>query len=105
MLEVQNEEKLISLEEAAKYLNLSSRAVKLLVNRGQITAYRLAGKHLRFKKSQLLDWQHKFAHIESAEPVSEPNLMEKIKDFFYFYDFYIFSLILIVLILYIIFRF
>jgi len=101
---VQNEEDLISLEEAAKYLSLSTRRLKILVKRGHIPAYRLDKRHLRFKRSQLENWRDKF--IQGKEELDrEPSLLEKIKDFIYFHDFYFFSLILIILILYIIFRF
>ncbi len=99
----QEKEKLITLEEAAKYLNLSSREVKILVRKGQIPAYRLAGKHLRFKKSQLEGFQPKIVKGEDA--LEAATFSEKVKDFIYFHDFYIFSLILVILILLIIFRF
>lgn len=99
----QEKEKLITLDEAAKYLNLTLREIKILVKKGQIPAYRLAGKHLRFKKSQLESFQPKI--IKGEDVLEAATFTEKIKDFIYFHDFYIFSLILVILILLIIFRF
>lgn len=107
MFAVQNKEKFITLEEAAKYLKISAKAVNDLVDKGRIPAYHLPGKHLRFKKSQLQpgSFQDKILPREEAEAGAKPTFPERVRDFIYFYDFYIISLIFIILILFIIFRF
>lgn len=46
-------EKLLTIAEAAKYLNISEDEVKRLVDVGEIPAYRIGGSFLRFRKEHL----------------------------------------------------
>ena len=96
---------------------------------GEIPAYRIGGTFLRFRKEQIdavkeevstgeeekkalepdsprIPYETKAGRI-SQEPIApqfDYTSVEKIKDFFYFYDFYIFSFIVILLLLYLIFK-
>jgi excisionase family DNA binding protein len=46
-------EKLLTISEAAKYLNISEDEIKRLVDIGEIPAYRIGGSFLRFRKEHL----------------------------------------------------
>lgn len=49
---VDENERWLTTDEAANYLNISSNALRILVHRAKVTAYKL-GSMLRFKKSDL----------------------------------------------------
>jgi excisionase family DNA binding protein len=123
-------EKLLNIKDVAKYLNVSEEEVKRLVDIGEVPAYRIGGSFLRFRKEQIDAIQTDVSDIEkekpeevrvsSAHPYSELEReikrkepvtrqydytsVERIRDFFYFYDFYILSFVLIGILLYVIFQ-
>lgn len=100
-----NEEKLLSINEAAEHLGLSPEEVRKLVDKGEIPAYQIGGVFLRFKKSQIDAVKKDIfsARQPSLPPDEDYSFREKLKDFLYFNDFYIISLIIILIILIIIF--
>jgi excisionase family DNA binding protein len=49
---VDENERWLTTDEAAYYLNISSNALRILVHRARVKAYKL-GSRLRFKKSDL----------------------------------------------------
>ncbi|MEE8359320.1 MAG: excisionase family DNA-binding protein [Candidatus Omnitrophota bacterium] len=101
----------MNIREAAEYLGVGERAVKELVDKGSLPAYKIGGTFLRFKKSQLDFYK---ANLESGSKAVKPAKAapskrravaagegnkgaDAIKDFLYFNDFYIFSFIVIVI--------
>ena len=113
-------EKLINIEEACALLGIAEDAVKELVEKGNLPAYKIGGKFLRFRKEQLeaiRNGSHAASGVMShtALPAAAyPNethartfprsRFERIQDFFYFNDFYIISAVVTFLILFFIFK-
>ena len=52
-------EKLLTVEEVSQYLNLSEEAIKELVEKGELPAYKIGGSFLRFKKLQVELYQRR----------------------------------------------
>jgi excisionase family DNA binding protein len=61
-------EKLLTIAEAAKYLNISEDEVKRLVDIGEIPAYRIGGSFLRFRKEHLDAISDDVAEVEKDVP-------------------------------------
>ena len=109
-----SQEKLISLKAAAKYLGISELRLKELAEFGMIPAYRIGGIYLRFKKSQIQQFKDKIQAIQNQYSkyqglrinyrLEEYTFLDRIKDFWYYYDFYILSTLVIILMLFFIFR-
>ncbi|MFH1837767.1 MAG: helix-turn-helix domain-containing protein [Candidatus Omnitrophota bacterium] len=118
-------EKLLTLRELAEYLKLSEERTVDLVDKKIITAYKLGGELLRFRKEQIdairseIDSKVKemgemtVGEIQrarrgklkiSSESAGGESFQEAVADFLYFNDFYIFSGILLVLLTIIIFK-
>jgi len=112
-------EKLLTIEEVARYLGLSEKAVEDLVEKGELPAYKIGGSFLRFKKEQLDIYRKKRDPGVIARTPPRPELKESIErggsteytfwerleDFLYYNDFYILSLILLILIVLAVFDF
>lgn len=106
-------EKLLNIEQIAKYLGLSRQKVKDLVDEGVIPAYRIAGSFLRFDTKEVdgvRDHILKAAQVpvikeRSYAEKSKSTFKDRFKDFFYFNDFYIVCAILITIILVLISRY
>ena len=99
------EEKFLTVRDAASILGVSEKEVVDLVEKGTLSAYKIGGIYLRFKKEQI---QEVKKHIHPTTPKPEPSVdypaSERFSDFFYFNDFYIVAVIVIALLLYAIFR-
>jgi len=116
-------EKLLTLEELSSYLGISEEKIISLVDEGVLSAYKLGGEFLRFRKEQI-DAIYSEINLRIKEgdriPVSEVRtkvkerhkmfldrssnpFRDRIADFFYFYDFYIISVLLIAILLVVIF--
>ncbi len=91
--------KLLTIREAANYLNVTEKEVVDLAESGVIPAYKVGGVYLRFKKEQLDLVKDKIKPNQSLVSI-EGTFTERVRDFIYHNDFYIFSLILIFLLLY-----
>jgi excisionase family DNA binding protein len=111
-----DQEKLLSLKAAAKYLGISEGRLKEFADHGIIPAYRVAGIYIRFRKSQLEKFKDKMNIIQNQyvkykqlrsnqDYQKDYSLASKIKDFWHFYDFYIISILIIIVTLFFIFRF
>ncbi|MDD5072770.1 MAG: helix-turn-helix domain-containing protein [Candidatus Omnitrophica bacterium] len=104
------QEKLISLHDAADILELSEEELRRFVAEGKIPAYRIGGEYLRFRKSQvealrsrIRILKHQSVPILDIRPAQREekkagySIFDRIRDFVYFNDFYILAFILIVL--------
>ena len=112
-------EKLLTIEEVARHLGLSEKAVEELVKSGELPAYRIGGSLLRFKKEQLEIYRKRRNSGAMARGQLSPerrqsiktsdsakySFWEKLEDFLYYNDFYILSLILLILIVLVVFDF
>jgi excisionase family DNA binding protein len=129
------DEKLLTIGEVAQHLNLSEEAVKELVEKGHLPAYKIGGIILRFKKEQVESYckKHNSAmmadgalpqdksvksnyvnrqrlwinHKDTSGPseTSSYAFIERLEDFLYYNDFYILSFILLILIVLAVFEF
>ena len=97
-------EKLLTLEEASDLLGISEEEIKKMVDKGELPAYQIGGRFLRFRKEQI---EAIIGGITVKAPVRRPRHpgTDRLLDFFYFNDFYIISAILAFLILWVIIRF
>lgn len=95
--------KLLTIRDAASYLNVTEKEVIELAEDGSIPAYKVGGVFLRFKKEQLDLIKHKIKPNQSLISI-EGTLFERVKDFIYHNDFYLLSLIIIFFLLYFIIR-
>ena len=97
----------MTIREVAHFLGLSEKDVVECAERGEIPAYKVGGVYLRFQKDQVEHYKHKtkMADVDTAAGLPAQagvTSVERLRDFFYFYDFYILSAILIVVLLVII---
>jgi len=118
-------EKLLTLHELSEYLGLKEERVIDLVDKKIITAYKLGGELLRFRKEQIdairaeidsrvnelgamtagdIKRVRKEKLKMSLESVGKNDLKDAVSDFLYFNDFYIFSGIVLVILMIIIFK-
>ncbi len=97
------DEKLLNLEDAAKFLSLSVKEITELSNEGKIPAFHLGGKFLRFRKEDLLSF-HQPASKKKEETVELYSFRDGIRDFFYFNDFYLLSILVVLFTLFFLFK-
>ena len=116
-------EKLLTLQELSVYLGINEKKIKLLVDKGIISAYKIGGEFLRFRRGQIdairseIDSRVKESDRIVSEDVHRSekvrrfitadkgggSFSDRVADFFYFYDFYIISIVLIAALLAVIF--
>ncbi|MGB2705396.1 MAG: helix-turn-helix domain-containing protein [Candidatus Omnitrophota bacterium] len=114
-------EKLLTINETSRLLGISEQEVKRLVNKGELPAYQVGGRFLRFRKEQIEAVQNEilakgaaagspekapskeFLKVRQEAAYSE-SLAERLSDFFYFNDFYIIAATIALLILWFIFK-
>jgi excisionase family DNA binding protein len=117
-------EKLLTLRELSEYLGIKEEKIASLVEEGVISAYKIGGELLRFRRGQIeatrseiesrVTDKDRIGVSEARERVrvrfnpaaayDQSSLKDKVADFFYFSDFYIISAILIVGLLVVIFK-
>lgn len=106
-------EKLLTLGEVSRLLEISQEAVKKLVKKGELPAYKIGGAFLRFRKEQIeairKEIPARFTEAGKPEGPLKPkeeviyseSQRDRIADFFYFNDFYIISAVITLLILWV----
>lgn len=99
------DEKFLTVRDVSLILGISEKEVVDLVENGTLSAYKIGGIYLRFKKEQINEFKkHKpQAPPEPGHSVEGYPLSARLGDFFYFNDFYIICALLIALLLYAIF--
>ena len=93
---------LLTEEEVQHYLGVSPSDVQKLVKRGRLTAYRLGGTYVRFKKEEV-------AALKNGKKFVAPDELgrsrvDRIRDFWKFYSFYIITSILVALLAVVLFQ-
>ena len=87
-------EKLWTIVEVARCLNVTEEDVKQLMRQGQLTGYRLGGQFLRFRPDQVEALK---GHVVVRSPASvspksaSSTWVIRLRDVLYFYDFYLIS--------------
>jgi excisionase family DNA binding protein len=119
-------EKLITVKEAAEFLGIPRIKIRELVEKGELPAYKIGGKFIRFRKEQVETIQNEIRrrvntnHLAGGGGGEAPkakeypaavkdiayseSLGDRVRDFLYFNDFYIVAGVLTVLLLFFIFR-
>ena len=80
-------EGLITEEEVKSYLKIESPEVEQLIRKGKLTAYRVGGSFVRYRKEEVIALKsgRKFVLPDQFER----SWFDKLKDFFNFYGIYI----------------
>jgi len=111
-------EKLLTIGETSALLGISEQEVKTLVQKGELPAYQVGGRFLRFRKEQIeaikreitvkpAGKTEKVAGRSSQnrpEAVYSESFSDRFVDFFYFNDFYIIAAVIALLTLWVIFK-
>lgn len=112
-------EKLLTIEEVSALMSISEEELTRLVEKGELPAYKVGGRFLRFRKEQIEAIQNEIAAKKSGRAPKPPpkahlkldhnaayeqSPMDSFSDFFYFNDFYIISAIISIVILLVIFK-
>ena len=112
-------EKLLTLQEASIVLGISEHELKSLVKKGELPAYKIGGRFLRFRKEQIEALTKAFPtksverppksmpkiYPRDSQSIAQPrSIIDGIFDFFYFNDFYIIATAVSVIILWVIFK-
>lgn len=86
---------MLTEEEVAGYLGVQKSEVEHLVKRGKLTAFRVGGEYVRFRKEEVVALKagKKFVPPDRLDR----NWLEKAADFWKFYSFYILSSVLLLL--------
>ncbi|MBU0571549.1 MAG: excisionase family DNA-binding protein [Candidatus Omnitrophica bacterium] len=112
-------EKLLTLQELSSYLGISEEKIVSLVEKGVISAYKVGGEFLRFRRDQIdvicseissqTGTNDKVARNITRKSVNtchernevsyRSSFGDNVADFFYFYDFYIIATLLIAVLL------
>ena len=96
-------EKLVTLAEAARRLDLSPADVEGMIRAGKLSAFRLGGDILRFRSSDV-DALRKTAERPRSNPVpTKRGAVDRFTDFLYFNDFYIVGILIILTLLAVVF--
>jgi excisionase family DNA binding protein len=91
---------MLSLNEVMQYLDLDKEGVEELVRQDRLTAYKIGGVYLRFKKDQVMG-----VKLEKAiRKRKKSYLRERLADFWDFNNFYIVTGICLIFILYFVLR-
>lgn len=88
---------LLTEEEVKSYLKVDSPAIEQLIRRGRLTAYRVGGSFVRYRKDEVIA-------LRSGRKFRLPDQLErswfdKVRDFWGFYSIYILLSLLVVLVI------
>jgi excisionase family DNA binding protein len=117
-------EKLLTMKELAEYLGVKEEKIHSLVESGVISAYKIGGELLRFRREQIDAIRSEIeSKISDSDRIVVSEAREKVRarfgksseqgqiapgdrfaDFLYFNDFYIVSAILVIALLIVIFK-
>ena len=117
-------EKLLTLEELSSYLGISEAKILALMDEGVLSAYKIGGEFLRFRKEQVdAVYSEIISSVQDSDKVVKNDVRNKVKerlnmvrehrrgsfsetfaDFFYFYDFYLVSFLIIGVLVYFIYK-
>ena len=86
---------LLTEEEVKSYLKVDSSALDQLLRRGKLTAYKVGGSFVRYRKDEVVALRS--GRKYRLPDVIERNWFDRIKDFLNFYGIYVLFSILVIL--------
>ena len=98
-------EKLLTLEETAKRLDIPPDDVEAMIRSGKLPAFHLAGSLLRIRLKDVEVVKSALSHVPDApssgfhRQVSKSRPLDRLWDFLYFNDFYLISILIILTLL------
>jgi excisionase family DNA binding protein len=92
----------VTVREAAQMLGVNEGRIMTFADEKKLTAYRIAGQYVRFKRSDVLAMKNSGA-VESETVKFGYTASERLRDLLVYNDFYLTSLLVILVLLYIIF--
>ena len=104
------EERYLNIHEAAEILDVSEEELWQLVHQHQVPSHNIAGAFLRFRKEDIEGLKNKWRIERELFPkrdrffshrntVTTANVIERLKDFWYFNDFYVLCSLLVITLL------
>lgn len=108
MATLTTQSKLLTAEETAQYLGLTPDEVSRLVDQGQLSAYKLGGRFVRFRREDVVALaQGRSAVAHSPRQASGPRAAwsERLREFLYLHDFYLLAAVLALLLITVLIRF
>ena len=95
---------MLNTTEAARFLGISEKEIKDLVEKGKLPAYQIAGTYLRFKLEQLESFKEGMGKIKPTADTNAKKIhfYDNVKDFLYFNDFYILAVFIVAFLIFII---
>ena len=85
---------LLTEEEVEHYLGTSQTDVQKLIKRGKLTAFRLGGSYLRFRKEEVMALKNGRKFVAPDE--LGRGKIDRFRDFWKFYSFYVITSVLAV---------
>lgn len=86
---------MLTLEEVKSYLEADQPKIEELIKRRRLSAYKIGGTYLRFRKEEVLSLRSEFTAHRSKPPSKTP-WFSKAVDFWRFNNFYIVSLAIVI---------
>ena len=101
--------KLLTAEEVAQRLGVDVSEVNVLVTTGKLSAYRLGGQFVRFRRDDVdalaRGKRPRAALSRHAQPTAASGWGERIREFVYLHDFYLMAVLLTLLLIAVLIRF
>jgi len=95
---------LLTEEEVQNYLGVDRPEIEKLMKRGKLTAFRVGGSYLRFRKEEVVALKAGKRFVP-AEQLGRRSWFDRARDFWKFYSFYVLSSVLILLAVVLIFQY
>ena len=94
-----NPEKLLTLEEAARHLDVPPDDVEALIRSGKLPAFHLGGSFLRIRLKDVEAAKIAFPRAVRTSHDRRSRHTDRLSDFLYFNDFYLISILIILILL------
>ncbi|MDP3920971.1 MAG: excisionase family DNA-binding protein [Candidatus Omnitrophota bacterium] len=85
---------MLTLEEVKSYLAIQNEVVEKYIKSGRLTAYKIGGTYIRFRKEEVLVLRQEASPKKRSS--KSQTLFSRIGDFWRFNNFYILSILIII---------
>ena len=85
---------MLTVEEVKNFLDIEQAEIEKYIEHGKLSAYKIGGTYLRFRKEEVLNLRFE---LQSKKNAPKPlSVFAKIGDFWRFNNFYIVSLLIVI---------